>query len=80
MGKKKNKKKLLSSPEHCSDRRTAQFVSHRISEIQDQLFDLLADLKTFEHHSEIEDVGWCLRMLQQVRTKYQKFIEDGVWP
>jgi hypothetical protein len=72
-------KRQRSSCEHRSDRRTAEFVVRRLNEVQEDLADLIPDLRTFEHYSEIEDVGWALRILQRLKTKYEKFETRGVW-
>jgi hypothetical protein len=66
--------------EHKSDRRTADFIAARLADVQDQLCDLIAEMRTFEHYSEIEDTGWCLDLLQRLKRKYRKFADDGVWP
>jgi hypothetical protein len=68
------------SCEHKSERRTAAFLTRRLDQIQDHLFDLMADMRTFEHYSEIEDAGWCLMLMQRLKRKYRKFAEDGEWP
>ena len=75
----KKELKRLKSCEHKSDRRTAEFLSHRLNELQDDMCDLIADMRTFEHYSEIEDVGWSLMLMQRLKRKYRKFAEDGVW-
>ena len=77
---KKREKKWIASCEHKSDRRTAEFLTRQLGELQDQLCDLINDLRTFEHYSEIEDVGWCLMLMQRLKRKYRKFAEEGVWP
>ena len=75
----KLRKAKLTSCEHRSDKRTAEFVVRRLEEIQEDLSDLFADLKTFEHYSEIEDIGWALRLLQQIKRRYSRFAECGLW-
>jgi hypothetical protein len=77
---KKKEKKRLAGCEHRSDRRTAEFLVSQLSEVQDQLCDLINDMRTFEHYSDIEDAGWCLMLMQRLKKKYRKFAEDGVWP
>ena len=64
---KKKHKKCLASCEHKSDKRTAEFVVRRLDELQEQICDLIPDLRIFEHYSEIEDVGWCLMLLQRLK-------------
>ena len=77
---KQQQKKRLEGCEHKSDRRTAEFLVGQLSDVQDRLFDLMHDMRTFEHYSEIEDAGWCLMLMQRLKRKYRKFAEDGVWP
>ena len=78
--KEKKHKKWIKSCEHKSDQRTAAFVARQLGDVQEQLCDLIADLRTFEHYSEIEDASWCLAMIQRLKRKYQRFADDGVWP
>jgi hypothetical protein len=66
--------------EHESDRRTARFLVTRIGQAQDQLCDLVNDMRTFEHYREIQYAGWCLRLMQQIKEKYRRFAETGAWP
>jgi hypothetical protein len=84
--KKKKRKKLeklrkeeLKSCEHRSDKRTAEFVVRRLGGIQEELSDLIPDLRTFEHYDEIENLSWSLRLLQRIKDKYQGFADRGVW-
>jgi hypothetical protein len=77
---KKKEKKRLAGCEHKSERRTAEFLVSQLSEVQEQLCDLINDMRTFEHYSEIEDAGWCLMLMQRLKQKYRKVAEDGVWP
>ena len=77
---KKKQKRWLKSCEHKSDQRTAAFIARELGEVQESLCDLIADMRTFEHYSEIEDAGWCLMLMQRIKRKYRKFAEDGVWP
>ena len=79
MSKRKKNRKVLAGCEHQSDRRTAEFVLRRLTEIQDELCDLIPDLRTFEQYSEIEDLTWCTFMLQRLKRKYRKFLDHGVW-
>ena len=78
--KDKKQKKLHKSCEHRSDRRTAEFLARQLGDVQEQLCDLINDMRTFEHYSEIEDAGWCLMLMQRLKRKYRKFADDGVWP
>jgi hypothetical protein len=75
----KLRRSKLTSCEHRSDKRTAEFVVRRLTEIQEDLSDLLPDLRTFEHYSEMEDIGWALRVLQQIKRKYSQFADVGRW-
>jgi hypothetical protein len=77
---KKKERKFIKSCEHSSDRRTAAYLTQQLGELQDQMCDLINDLRTFEHYSEIEDLGWCLMLMQRLKRKYRKFADDGVWP
>jgi hypothetical protein len=77
---KKRERKLLASCEHRSDRRTAEFLVRRMTDVQDDLCDLLAEFRAFGHFSEMEDAAWCLRLLQTVKKKYDAFATTGVWP
>ena len=79
-GKPARRRRRINSCEHKSDRRTAEFIVRQLGEVQDQLCDLIADMRTFEHYSEIEDAGWCLMLMQRLKRKYRKFAEDGSWP
>jgi hypothetical protein len=76
----KKHRKRLAGCEHRSDKRTAEFLARQLDELQDRLCDLISDMRTFEHYSEIEDAGWCLRLMQRLKHKYRKFADDGVWP
>jgi hypothetical protein len=84
--KKKKRKKLeklrkeeLKSCEHRSDKRTAEFVARRLGGIQEELSDLIPDLRTFEHCDEIETVSWSLQSLQRIKRKYERFTDRGIW-
>jgi hypothetical protein len=77
---KKRLRKWIAGCEHKSDRRTADFLARQLGEVQEQLCDLISDMRTFEHYSAIEDAGWCLMLMQRLKKKYRKFADDGVWP
>lgn len=77
--KKKKLRQRLTSCEHQSDKRTAEFIIRRLDDVQEQVYDLLADLRAFEHYGEIEDASWCLNLLQRLKRKYRRFVENGVW-
>jgi hypothetical protein len=70
----------VESCEHKSERQTAAFLTRQLEDLQGRMFDLMADIRTFEHYSEIEDIGWCLMVMQRLKRKYRTFAEDGVWP
>jgi hypothetical protein len=78
--REKKHRKWLKGCEQRSDRRTAEFLARQLGDVQEQLCDLINDMRTFEHYSEIEDAGWCLMLMQRLKRKYRKFAEDGVWP
>ena len=40
--------------------------------------DLILDVRTFEHYSEVEDIAWSLRALQRVRRKYERYIANSL--
>jgi hypothetical protein len=76
----KRERKRLASCEHRSDMRSAEFVVRQVRCVQDDLGDLLAEFRAFGHFSEMEDVTWCLMVLERARKKYAAFAENGVWP
>ena len=76
----KRERKRLASCEHRSDKRTAEFVARQIRCVQDDLADLLPEFRAFGHFSEMEDLTWCLLMLDKARKKYAAFADNGVWP
>ena len=77
--KKKRRQKRLALFERKADERTARFLAGRLGEIQDDLVDLLADVRTFDHYEQVVDLGLCLWRLQQVKRKYEKFADEGAW-
>jgi hypothetical protein len=80
MGRKeKKRRKQLAAFERRADERTARFVAARLEDIQQDLADLLADLRTFDHYEQVVDVGLCMWRLQDVKRKYEKFAEKGAW-
>ena len=81
MGRKQKKlrKKRLAALEHRSDERTAQFLARRLGDIQQDLGDLIADLRTFDHYEQVVDLGLCMWSLQRVKRKYEKFADKGAW-
>jgi len=76
---KRLSRKVRESCEHRSDVRTAEFVAAQLRAIQEDLSDLCADMRTFDHYSEIEDIGYAVWKLHRVRKKYEKFVEIGYW-
>ena len=81
MGRKQHKKdwRKLAAFERKADERTARFVAGRLADIQQDLSDLLADLRAFEHYEQVVDMGMCLWRLQDVKRKYEKFADKGCW-
>lgn len=77
--KHKKDKKRQAVFERRADERTARFLVDRLGEIQQDLADLLADLRTFDHYEQVVDVGLCMWRLQGVKRKYEKFAEKGAW-
>jgi hypothetical protein len=78
---KKNKKRRrkIAKFQERSDRRTADFLVRRIEEIQTELGDLIPDLQTFDHWTEIAQTTYCIRMLEEIRKKYRKVADGHVW-
>ena len=76
---KRISRKVRESCEHRSSERTARFIVRRLTEIQDDLADLFADFRTFEHYSELEDAAWVVWKLHEIRRRYEKFVELGYW-
>ena len=76
----KKERKRLKGCEHESDRRTARFLAEQLGDVQERLCDLINDMRTFEHYSEIDDAGCCLYLMQRLKKKYRSFAQDGVWP
>jgi hypothetical protein len=82
MPKKKRQKLKRRRPitvEQRSDRRTAEFVAKRLEMIIEDLSDLFAEFKSFDHYVEIRDLGWVLRELAEIKDKYESFCDSGVW-
>ena len=83
MGKKKKDRKLrrhkLKKLEERSDRRTAEFLVRSIEGIETALGDLIPDLQTFEHYCEIQQVSFCLRLIGEMKKKYEKQAEGASW-
>ena len=77
--KKRKRKKRLALFERKADERTARFLAGRLGEIQDDLVDLLADLRTFDHYEQVVDLSLCVWRLQDVKRKYEKFADKGAW-
>jgi hypothetical protein len=77
--KRKSPKPRQSAEHLASDKRTAQFVAARLCEVQEQLSDLLPDLRSLEHYWDLEELTWCMWKLQVVKEKYRKFADRGTW-
>jgi hypothetical protein len=78
--KKKAERKRAASCEHRSDKRTAEFLVRQIGSVQEDLGDLLAEFKAFGHYSEIQYAALCVRLMDTLKKKYERFAETGVWP
>jgi hypothetical protein len=77
---KRKSPKPRPSGEHLeSDKRTAQFVARRLGDVQEQLSDLLPDLRSLEHYYDLEELTYCMWKLQNVKAKYRRFAEQGTW-
>ena len=76
----KKLKKWTAGCEHKSDRRTAEFLARRLGDVQDELCDLIADMRTFEHYTAITHAGWCLITIQRLKRRYRDYADGGAWP
>jgi hypothetical protein len=83
MGKKdktkKHSRKKLRKWEKQSDKRTAEFLVRRLDEIQTDLGDLIPDLQAYDHYCEVMYVSLCVRLLMELRKKYQKHADGHPW-
>ena len=83
MGKKdktkKHSRKKLRKWEKQSDKRTAEFLVRRLDEIQTDLGDLIPDLQSYNHYHEVMYVSLCVRLLMELRKKYQKHADGHPW-
>ena len=84
MSKKDKKRKLrrerkLSKVEERSDRRSAEFLARRLDEIQTDVSDLIPDLQVFEHYFEISMVSLILRLIGDMKKKYERRSEGRSW-
>jgi len=82
MGKKHKKlrrKKWIEKCEQRSDKRTAEYVVRQITDVQEQLNDLVPELRMFEHYGETITLGFCVSCLQRLKKKYQNFVDNGMW-
>jgi hypothetical protein len=77
--KNKIKKKKLRKLQEQSDKRTADFVARRLESIEEEISDLIPDLQTFNHYSQIMQIGWCLRILADLKKKYRKYSDGHTW-
>jgi hypothetical protein len=76
---RKRHRKKLRKLEERSDRRTAEFLVARLDELQTDLGDLIPDLQAYDHYCEIMQVSFCLRLLAELRKKYQKHADGHPW-
>ena len=83
MGKKNKIKKhsrtKLRKWEKQSDKRTAAYLVRRFDEIQTDLGDLIPDLQAYDHYTEVVQVSYCVRLLIELRKKYQKHADGHPW-
>ena len=77
--KDKKRRRKVAKFQERSDRRTADFLVRRLEEIQTELGDLIPDLQTFDHWSEIAQLTYCIRILVEMRKKYRKVSEGHAW-
>lgn len=62
-----------------ADRRTASFITQRLEEIQEELCDLIPDLKTFGHFDQIGRLMWAVDYLHDLQKKYRKLSDGFTW-
>ena len=62
-----------------ADRRTATFITQRLEEIQEELCDLIPDLKTFGHFDQIGRLMWAVDYLHDLHKKYRKLASGYSW-
>lgn len=79
MGKKTKTKRKIRKLEERSDRRSAEFLAARFEAIEDELADLMPDLRVFSHYSQIIELTWCLRLLTSLKKRYRKMSEGHVY-
>lgn len=76
------RKKPLRPPrtwEARADRRTAAYITQRLEELQEELCDLIPDLKTFGHFSQISRLMWAVDHLSDLQKKYSKLATGYSW-
>jgi hypothetical protein len=77
--KERKRRRKIRKIEERSDRRTAEFLMHRLEEVQTEVGDLIPDLQTFEHWCEIAQLTFVIRMLKDMRKKYRKIVDGQAW-
>jgi hypothetical protein len=79
MGKKHKERKKLRKLEERSDRRSAEFLTTRFESLEDELADLIPDLRMFGHYTQIFELTLCLRILTGLKKRYQKMSDGHVY-
>lgn len=85
--KKKKKKtkdlylvrKRRAGCEHQSDKRTADFAANQLDSIQEQLGDLMPELRIFERYGDMMYLSFNLALIERLKKKLRKFADQGVW-
>ncbi len=77
--KKKKERKRLAGCEHKSERRTAEFAVGQLDSVQDQLGDLIPELRMFEQYNELMMLSFNMALLERLKKKLRKFVDNGVW-
>ena len=81
--KKKRKIRQRLSPDaqwelRC-DKRSAEFVARMLEEMQEDLADLLPELRTLKRYHEMQSLTYVLSGMENLRSRCQKFVDTGAW-
>lgn len=78
MGKKAKLKKERKLQKR-SDERSAEFVFDRLNAIEEDLADLIPEMRAFNHYSQILELTIVLRILKGLKKKYRRLSEGFVY-
>lgn len=79
MGKKTKKREKIRKLQERSDRRSAEFLVSRFETLEDELADLLPDLRMFSHYTQILELSVILRLVKGLKKKYRKMSDGCSW-